>query len=237
MKIVSNTKLVHRNARIGQFTTLAALFVLGVGLYLTFKMPDKFAYSLGCLLFGFLLSQIGIYFGNRWGRSPRPDEIINKNMKGLGRDYTIYHYTTPVSHFLVGPAGLWIILQYYQGGRIVFDGKRWRSRGGGFARSYMRIFGQESMGRPDIEKDTEIRSVEHYLERLLPEDTQIPEIKVALLFTDPKVELQVEKSPIPAMKPDGLKDFLKRAARERPISELALAAIRNALPKADQDTD
>jgi hypothetical protein len=237
MKIVTNTKLIKRNAKIGQFTTLAALGVLGIGLYLTFAKPEKFAYSLACLLFGFFLSQIGIYFGNRWGRSPRPDELINKNMKGLGREYTVYHFTTPASHFLVGPAGLWVILPYYQGGVILYDGKRWRSKGGGFARSYMRIFGQESMGRPELETDTEVQSVKRYLERLLPEGTAVPEIRAALLFTDPRVELKVEEAPLPAMKPDGLKDFLKRAAKEKPISEPALAAVREALPKAEKEEE
>jgi hypothetical protein len=38
---------------------------------------------MGCLLLGFLLSQFGIYFGNRWGRNPRPDQVINKNLKGF----------------------------------------------------------------------------------------------------------------------------------------------------------
>ena len=136
MKIVTNSKLIKRNAKIGQYTTIGALVTLGAGLLITFQLPDKFIYSLICLAVGFLLSQIGMQYGNRWGRSPRPDEIINKNMKGLGRDYTIYHYTTPASHLLVGPAGVWVILPYYQGGKISFNGKRWRSTGGGFARSY-----------------------------------------------------------------------------------------------------
>src|SRR5512136_1316798 len=107
MKIVTNEKLIKRNARIGRYTTMAALVILGIGAYITFTMPDKFAYSLGALLVGFFLSQMGIYFGNRWGRSPRPDEVMDKNLKGLGREYTIYHFSTPASHLLVGPAGIW----------------------------------------------------------------------------------------------------------------------------------
>ncbi len=47
MKTVTNLKMVKRNAKIGQYTSLGALVVLGIGLYLTFKMPDKFAFSLG----------------------------------------------------------------------------------------------------------------------------------------------------------------------------------------------
>src|SRR5512137_2765006 len=98
MKIVTNSKLIKRNATIGKYSSIAALVILGIGLYITFKLPEKFAYSMGCLLVGFLLSQFGIYFGNRWGRNPRPDQIINKCLKGLGREYTIYHYITPASH-------------------------------------------------------------------------------------------------------------------------------------------
>jgi hypothetical protein len=235
MKVVTNTKLIKRNSRIGQVTTIGALAILGLGLFITFKMPDKFSYSLVALLAGFFLSQVGMYYGNRWGRSPRPDELINKNMKGLGREYTIYHYTTPASHLLVGPAGVWVVMPYHQGGTILYDGKRWRSKGGGFARSYMRIFGQESMGRPDLESGAEIDAVKRHLTRLLPEGTALPEIRAVLLFTDPKAELQVENTPIPTMKPDGLKDFLKRAAKEKPIGEMALAAVRDVLPKPEKD--
>jgi hypothetical protein len=237
MKVVTNTKLIKRNSRIGQVTTIGALAILGLGLFITFKMPDKFSYSLVALLAGFFLSQVGMYYGNRWGRSPRPDELINKGMKGLGREYTIYHYTTPASHLLVGPAGVWVVMPYHQGGTILYDGKRWRSKGGGFARSYMRIFGQESMGRPDLESDAEIQSVKRHLTRLLPEGTALPEIRAVLLFTDPKAELQIENAPIPTMKPDGLKDFLKRAAKEKPIGELALTAVRSALPKPEKEEE
>lgn len=237
MKIVTNTKLIKRNSKIGQYTTIGALVALGAGLFITFKLPDEFIYSLVCLAVGFLLSQIGMQYGNRWGRSPRPDETINKNMKGLGREYTIYHYTTPASHLLVGPAGVWVILSYYQGGKITYNGKRWRSTGGGFARSYMRIFGQESMGRPDLDTTAEIENAKRYLTRLLPEGTAQPEVRAAMLFTDPNVELAVENSPVPAMKADELKDFLKRAAKERPIGEMALTAVRAVLPKPEKEEE
>jgi hypothetical protein len=237
MKIVTNLKLVKRNAHIGQYTSIGALVILAAGLYITFKWPDKYPYSLGCLLLGFLLSQFGIYYGNRWGRTPRPDEIIDKSLKGMGRDYTIYHYVTPAAHVLVGPAGLWVILPYYQGGTISYDGKRWRARGGGFARSYMRLFGQESIGRPEVETDVEVRSVTRELTRLLPEATHLPAIHPLMLFTDPTVILKVESSPIPAMLSKDLKDFLKEKAKEDPAPDLLLDQIRKALPKPEKEED
>lgn len=235
MKTVTNDKLIKRNAKIGQYTSLGALAILGVGLYLTFKMPDKFAYSLAALLLGFFMSQVGIQFTNKWGRNPRPDDVIDKSLKGLGREFTLYHYVTPVSHLLVGPAGIWAIIPYFQSGTVIYDKKRWRLKGGGFLQSYMRIFGQENIGRPDLESEAEIDSAKRYFKKVLPEGAEIPEVKAALLFANPKVELKTEDAPVPSMTPKDLKDFLREKIKERSISELMLASIRTALPQAQKE--
>jgi hypothetical protein len=235
MKTVTNEKLIKRNAKIGQYTSLGALVVLGVGLYLTFRMPDKFSYSLAALLIGFFMSQVGIHFTNRWGRNPRPDVVIDKSLKGLGREFTIYHYVTPASHLLVGPAGIWAIIPYFQSGTVVFNKKRWRAKGGGFLQSYMRLFGQENIGRPDLESESEVDAAKRYLTRVLPEGTVIPPVRAALLFANPKVELNAEDAPLPAMTPKDLKDFLREKIKEKPISDLMLSSIRTALPQAEKE--
>ena len=235
MKVVTNTKLIKRNAKIGQYTSIGALVILGIGLYISFKMPDKFAYSLGALLLGFFMSQIGMYYGNRWGRSPRPDELIDKGLKGLGREYTIYHYVTAAPHLLVGPAGVWTLMPYYQSGIIVYEKKRWKSRGGGFLQSYLRLFGQENLGRPEIESETGIESIKRYLTRILPEGSEVPPIKSLLLFTSPKVELKVEDPPLPTITPKDLKDFMREKSKEEPIGALMLDTLLRTLPKPDRE--
>jgi hypothetical protein len=233
MKIVTNTKLIKRNAAIARYTSIAAFVILLVGFYITAQWKEQLSLALLSLLVGFFLSQIGIYYANRWGRSPRPDEVLDKNMKGLGREYTIYHFVTPASHLLVGPAGLWVLLPYYQGGKILYDGKRWRAQGGGFARAYLRLFGQESIGRPDLDAQAELQVTERYFKRLLPEGTELPPLRAALVFIDPNVELDVEKSPVPAMPVKALKDFLKTQAREAPLPTPQLDMIRKALPQPE----
>ena len=70
MKTVTNAKLIKRNAKIGQYTSLGALVVLGIGLYFSFAMKEKYIYSFVALILGFLMSQVGINFTNRWGRNP-----------------------------------------------------------------------------------------------------------------------------------------------------------------------
>jgi hypothetical protein len=235
MKIVSNIKMINRNAKIGRYASTGALVILGLGLYISFRYPDRFAYSLGALLLGFFLSQVGMYFSNKWGRSPRPDEVIDKSLKGLGRDYTIYHFVTPVSHLLVGPAGIWTIMPHYQSGMIVYDKKRWRVKGGGFVQSYLRIFGQENIGRPDLESEAEIDSAKRYLQRVLPDGTEVPQVRSALLFAHPKMELQVNDAPLPALTPKDLKDFLREKSREKPIDDLTLDQVRKALPQPERE--
>jgi len=235
MKVVTNTKLIKRNAKIGQYTSIGALVILGIALYISFKDSTKFAYSLGALLLGFFLSQIGMYYGNRWGRSPRPDELIDKGLKGLGREYTIYHYVTAAPHLLVGPAGVWTLMPYYQSGIIVYEKKRWKSRGGGFIQSYLRLFGQENIGRPEIESEAGIESIKRYLTRILPEGSEVPPIKSLLLFTSPKVELKVEDPPLPTITPKDLKDFLREKSKENPIGDLMLDTLLQALPKPDRE--
>jgi hypothetical protein len=235
MKKVTNTKMIKRNAKIGQYMSIGALVILGVGLYISFKYPNMFAYSLLALLLGFFLSQVGMYYGNRWGRSPRPDQVIDDSLKGLGRDFTVYHYVTPASHLLVGPAGIWILLPFFQSGVITYEKKRWRSKGGGFIQGYLRIFGQENIGRPEIESKVEIESASRFLTRLLPEGTKLPEIKALLIFTHPKAVLKVEDAPTPALVVGQVKDFMREKVKTNPISEEMLSLISNALPKPEKE--
>jgi hypothetical protein len=237
MKSVINQKLVKRNAMIGQYTSLGALGILAIGLFISFKAPDKILFSLLALLIGFFLSQVGIYYGNRWNRKPRPDEVIDRSLKGMGREFIIYHYVTPAAHLLLGPAGAWILLPYFQSGKISYAKNRWRIRGGGFTQWYMRVFGQENLGRPDVDAAAETRAVTAYLDKLLPEGVEVPQINSALMFFHPDAKLELDESPLPALTPAILKDFLKEKAKEKPIGSLTLETIQGVLPKAGKEEE
>jgi hypothetical protein len=230
MKIIKNEKLIKRNGKIGSVLSLAALVVLGLGMYISLAMKEQFVYALIALVVGFIMTQIGMYLGNKFGRRPRPDEKLDAGLKGMPGDYTLYHYATPASHLLVGPAGLWLLMPYHQRGQVVFRKKRWQMSGGGFIQAYMRIFGQEGIGRPDIEIDKEIGSLQKYLAKRM-DGSEIPEIKPALVFTSDEVEIDPEGADIPALKVKQLKDFIRQKAKEKPISQLQLTAVKAALPE------
>src|SRR5215208_4698487 len=228
MKIIKNEKLIKRNAAIGSWTSLAALVVLGGGMYLSFTRQELFMYSLIALLLGFTLTQVGMYMGNKFGRSPRPDEKLDAGLKGLQNEFVMYHYTTPVSHLLVGPAGVWVVMPYHQRGQVEFKKNRWRMRGGGFLQGYMRIFGQEGLGRPEIEIESEIHSLKKYLLKHMDE-SEIPEINALLVFTGDDIEIDSEGSPLPALKLKQLKDFVRQRAKEKKLSAETLTKIKAVL--------
>ncbi len=230
MKIIKNEKLIERNGKIGQYTSLGALAILGAGMYISFTKPEWFAYSILCLLIGFALTQVGMYMGNRWGRSPRPDEKIDAGLKGLHSEFNLYHYSTPASHFLIGPSGAWVLLPYHQRGKIEFRKNRWRLSGGGFLQGYMRIFGQEGLGRPELEANAEIDSLRKFFAKNL-EASQIPEMKTVLVFTADDVELDTGDSPIPAMKLKQLKDFMRQESKTRMLNSEQINKITELFPK------
>ncbi|MFN3741185.1 MAG: hypothetical protein ACK4VW_00760 [Anaerolineales bacterium] len=231
MKIIRNERLIRRNRRIGMVTSLVSLVVLGIGMFISLRMQEQFVWVLVTFIVGFLLTQVSIYYGNRWGRSPRPDEVLDGILKGLPGNYVLYHYVTPASHLLIGPAGIWVLLPYALKGTITYQKGRWRVRGGGFWQAYLRFWGQEGLGRPELEAEAEIRHLQKFFGRLLDQDS--PPIQALLIFTHPQAELQIEaSSPFLALPAKKVKDFLRRKAKETPLDESSVRALQKALEQS-----
>jgi hypothetical protein len=238
MQIITNDKLVRRNRAIARYASIVGLIVLVGGMIVSFSRPELVIVSFAALILGFLLSQVGMYFTNRWGREPRPDQFLNQSLKGLDNKYTLYHYTAPVPHLLVGPAGLWILMPKHQRGVITYEKGRWRQKGGGFLQSYLRLFAQEGIGRPDLEVAGQIDSLESYLKKNLPDMDSFP-IQAALVFTNDKTELQIGEDvevPIPTLTLNKLKELIRKTAKGKPLSAERLQTIQTLLSPTEEVT-
>jgi hypothetical protein len=234
MRIITNERMIKRNATIGRVASLIGLVVLATGMYITFRQPDQIGIAWIALLSGFALSQIGIYFGNRWGRRPRPDEQLNDALKGLGDNYTIYHYSSPVSHLLVGPAGIWALIPHHQAGKIVYEKNRWKQKGGNFGQRYLRIFAQEGLGRPDLEISSDIENINRYLRKNIADDgigSGFPSAQAALVFTNEKVELDADEAPAPTLSAKKLKEFIRKRSKDKVLSQTDALVIQEIIEK------
>ena len=229
MKVLSNEKVIKRNTQIGKYASIVALLILAGGMVVSFTMQEQAFIAFGALMVGFILSQFGIYFGNRFGRRPRTDERITAALKGLTKDYTLYHYLAPVNHLLVGPAGVWILEPYHQRGTITYEKNRWRQKGGGLMLGYLKIFAQEGLGRPDLEVQADLDSMRDALKKSLGDD--LPPLNASLLFYDPRADIQADEAPHPTLKIDQLKDFLRKHAKENPFPPEQVKRITDLLPK------
>lgn len=234
MQIVTNQKTIQRNKRIGSFATLAAILLFGVGIVFTWTVKDQQVLQqyvwlmYGTLVLGFIAAQVGIGLGNRFGRTPRMDEHLNAALKGLTKDYTLYHYASPVSHLLVGPAGVWVIETYYQRGKIVYEKNRWQQRGGGALLAYLKLFAQEGLGRPDLDVENDLKALQKTLAPAL--GAEMPSLNAALVFLDPRAELAADEAPYPTLRPNGLKDLFRQAAKAHPLETAVYEKIKTLLP-------
>ncbi len=228
MKVITNEKMIKRNARLGKYANYAGLILLGGVMVLSFTNPTFFNYYWIGLFLGFTLSQVGIYFRNRWGRNPRPDELLDQGLKSLNDQYSFYHYSSPIAHLLVGPAGVWAIIPYYQTGRIVYEKNRYKQKGGGALQRYLRVVGQEGIGRPELDAAAEVNSITRFLQKKLP-GVALPETNVALVFTNEKTELEVDGAPVLTLHLKELKNTVRQSAKQKPMAAEAIKEINDLL--------
>jgi hypothetical protein len=226
MRIISDTKKIDRNRKIGLYTLFGSLITWVIGLVLSFQNVIGYAYA--ALLAGLILSQIGFYYGNRWGRTPRIDERLTQGLKGLDDRYTLYHYRGPVPHILTGPSGVWVLVPQYQEGTIVYEKERFRQQGVGV---FKRLFAQEGLGRPDLEAQGYQQDMVKFLKKQLPEDKAMPEVQPLIVFINPKASVQTTDSPIPALHVDKLKDFIRRKLKVQSVSMNIIGEVEEVLPQ------
>ena len=210
MKTVTNEAKIARNAKIGTWSSFGGMAVLGLGLYISFKLPQYIILSFISLAAGILLSNVGLYNANRWVKSPRSDEVLAKTLKGFDRRYYLYNYMLPVDHLLVAPSGLFVIIARNHDGAIYYANGRWRQKF-----NILRIFGflGEGVGNPVRDAEKSVGKIRKFIEKNLPELGQIP-IRPVVVFTSEKAELYIQDPPLPVLVPKGLKDFLRKASKD-----------------------
>ena len=170
MRLVTDQKLVERNANIGKYALQGGLVLLVGALVIDiygFTRPQNFmiiVYAMGAFLVGFILTNVSAYFTNRWGR--RPDKGLNDALKGLDERYALYHYRLGASHVLFGPSGTIVLLPKYQPGPIQIQKGKWQAPGA--QRGPLGMFTNDPIGNPVAEAADEVERLNAYLKKGCP---------------------------------------------------------------------
>ncbi len=229
MKVFTNDKLIKRRALFSKALSALGLLVLLSGLAASFLRPELYVLPFYTLMTGFLLSNVGIFLGNRYVRAPRPDRALTSAIKALDDRHRLYHYRLPAQHTLVAPSGIYAITPKFQGGSVEWDEQRSRFRHRGVS-VLRRVFGQESLGRPLIEAGAEAQRLSKFLAKRFGEDA--PPVFPILVFTNPKVNFgKMKNTPIPVLKSSRLNPYLRKRPRGKTLSEDQLSELVSDLSK------
>jgi hypothetical protein len=211
MKVIVNERLVKRQAAIGKWASLIGMGALLAGLFVSWRWSNQITASFGCLIVGFILASIGTYNMNRWVKEPRADQALDKALKGFDNRHLLYHYTLPAVHVLLGPSGLFVFTVKDHHGEIRCEGEKWHHKFN-WGRLLL-FFGQEGLGNPTREVRGEMERLRRFLDSRLPE-ADVP-IEGLIVFTNPRVELELIDPAMPVVSSKKLKNFLRQLKKER----------------------
>jgi hypothetical protein len=226
MKVVNNEKLIRRNKRLSQYVLYFSLALLVVGLIWSFSGQDIKQYTIAYIFLipAYILVQVSIYMANKWGRTPRPDEIIVQSLKGINDQYTLFNYICSVPHVLIGPAGLFLIKPYHQAGEITYNDSKHRFEQKGGASFIAKTFGQENL--TNIERESKI-VISDLFEFLKKKNISLPvEPRVINLFFSEKAYVSAKNAPEVTLHADKLKDYLRNQAKSITLKDDQINTIK-----------
>ena len=221
MKVIRNEPYIEKRSKIGRYMSLAGLGVLLVGMLISFFRPQLLQISFICLLIGFVFSQIGIHYGNRFVRPDRPDEVLTRSLKGLDDRWTLYHYQLPTPHVLLGPDACYVLSVQQQSGQVSARGNKWKQSLGW--RRILAWMSQESLGNPAQTAQIEVETLERHLHKKLP-DVQVP-LTPVVVFSSPTVELDVSDTLVPVVHAKQIKEWLRGNGKSGKLTSSARAEL------------
>lgn len=177
--------------------------------------------SFGCLILGFIAANVGSYNTRRFGRSPRPDERLAKELKGFDDRYSLYSWVLPAPYVFVGPSGVYTFAVREHGGMVTNVGNRWKHKGSRL--SFLLAFSNEGIGNPTQDAQQDAQKMQAYLAEHAP-DMKI-EVQPVALFTNPNVQLDLKSPAIPVVKPDGLKALLRQRTKDNRLDNPTLQRL------------
>lgn len=222
MRIVTNEKLVKRNTRTAQLMFFGTLGLLAIGFVLvnaTLFIPNldpsvlilvSLVMPMFVLPLAFFLTLLSIRMTNRWARQPRPERLLEDNLKGLGKQSVLYNYFHfPARHVLIAPQGVFAIITRYQEGKYTVNDEKWTTQRSTVGR-VLGAIRMDGIGNPNLEARAAAEHVNKLLKDINPDVPVYP----VVMFTDPRAQIALEDPAVPVVhaltrRSPNLKDLVK----------------------------
>ena len=249
MKAYRNIKEIKRRETLGRRLSLAGLAVLFIGLLASFVptwisptappqsgingfLQEYWSWiSFTALLTGFLFASIGSYYINRYARRrwpgskyiERPDEVLERNMKGFDDKFSYFAQSLPASYVLAGPNGVTIFALRGDKGRVIVNGDKWREP---FSLSRIfTAFAREGVGNPSKDLEEQKAHVRELLassaaQNAAGEPINLADVPMdgATVFLNQNVQLELANPTVPVLRADQVKDYVRGRAKEVKLS-------------------
>jgi hypothetical protein len=230
MKIITNTEIIETRTKWARWTAPFTLILLFGGLFFNFlslNQPEYFRFTLILLTLGFLFATVSSYLVNRWVREPRADQVLTNTLRKFGPDYALFNYTSVVSHVLLTPTRLYVIVVRPQKGEITVNKDR-VSQKFTWGRLF-KLFAEEGIGAPINEAQRGVTKLRNALQKELGAE-QVPEIQALVIFSHKDVEFtSMEEPAAPVLRSNDLKTYLPQQNKQKLISHTQRATLAKIL--------
>lgn len=229
MQVISNQKTIKRNTRFGFWAALASPVIMVFAALMIYNQPEMMVPALAVFFIGTAAYAVGMAF-RKFGRGT--DLELNQVLKKLNNNYSIYHFQTPVSHLLVGPAGIWILHPKYAQGRVIYDEKRkrWRLQQTELLGRLL-FFLVEGLGNPKREILEEANALDRYLRKKWLWE-QKPQLQAVLVMMNEKAQvLPAENASILAVHVTKLRDFLRKQEQYNKLPASVIKEFKQVIEK------
>ena len=233
MIVLRDEARIARLKKIGQYASLIGFVVLVGALILGFVDPERYLFlQVLALPAGWLLTQVGLYMAHRYLRDPRPDEVLDDELRKVARDGRMYHYVLPAPHVLLTHTGVIVFITKFQVGDITVEEDDWEQKG---VSIFRKLFSQESLGNPTKDAERAVSSLASYIHKHAPTIEEVPVGAIIVFTTKDSGELDLDHSRIPAMHYTKLRGYFKQKAQGEPLPEEEYEALRAAFDEAVDD--
>jgi hypothetical protein len=198
MKQVIDRNRINKNAMLSNVASIGGMLILLASVILPLFVQGIAVLSGIIMVLGLGISMVGIFYANRWVRKPRPEDRLEKVLKGLSEKYVIFHYPhLPSDHILLTPASVIVIETVNIDGDYSFKDGKWKeSMTIGRA---IRYIVEEHLGDPCRAAKESTQNIQTQLNQIEGLTGSIP-VKPVVVFTHPLARLELVNPPIPVMK-------------------------------------